>query len=90
MPGKVKAPIEYIATPPIIKAPIVAVMKIACVMGKMIMKQFYNRKTAPNSTALLPILILLLRQKANRSIKTPAAIRPLPMMIRVLNERVFS
>jgi len=88
--GKVKGPIEYIATTPMIKAPIVAVMKMACVMGKMIMKQFCRRKTAPNSTALLPIRILFLRQIANKSMKTPAAMRQLPMMISVSNERALS
>jgi hypothetical protein len=51
------------------------------------MKQFYKRKTAPISTALLPNPILLLRHIAKKSINAPAPMRPLPMMISVLNDK---
>ena len=52
-------------------------------MGRMTKKQLLRMNMAPNSTALAPIAILLLRQITRRARRTDPAIKQLPAMIKV-------
>jgi hypothetical protein len=67
-------------------AAIAAAINIACVMGRITMQQFYNRKTAPNSTDLLPKAMRFRRQITKSSTSTATMIIPLPMIISELYE----
>jgi hypothetical protein len=63
-----------------------AITKMACEMGKRITQQFSKRKIAPSYTDFEPKAILLRRHTTISAIRTPPAMKPLPIMIRLLKE----